>query len=132
MTDVKPAPMLLIADDDPEIISLLTIRLQRLGYEVITAVDGKDTLEKVCSHYPDLVILDVMMPEKNGWEVAKELRRDARFQSIGILMLTAIGEKMNEMTSPLYGADDFIDKPFEFSELEKKISATLAKRGKTV
>ncbi len=121
-------PVILIADDDPEILSLLSIRLGRTGYKVLEAVDGEQTLEAVREHFPDLIILDVMMPGKNGWEVAKELRRDPRFKDIGILMLTAIGEKINEMTSPLYGADEYVDKPFEFADLEAKISAVLEKR----
>ena len=62
---------------------------------------------------PDVVLADVMMPGKNGWEVAKELRADETLKNVGIVMLTAIGERVNEMTSPLYGADDFVDKPFE-------------------
>ena len=121
-------PVILVADDAPEIRSLLSIRLAASGYQVIEAMDGNQTLEMVREHYPDLVVLDVMMPGKNGWEVAKELRHDARFKEIGIIMLTAIGETINEMTSPLYGADDHIDKPFEFSDLEKRIKAVLDRR----
>jgi DNA-binding response OmpR family regulator len=124
----KRKPVVLIADDDPEILSLLSIRLGRAGYQVLEAVDGEQTLAVVREHYPDLIILDVMMPGKNGWEVAKEIRHDARFKNIGIIMLTAIGEKINEMTSPLYGADEYVDKPFEFADLEKKMRAVLAKR----
>ena len=71
-----------------------------------------------------------MMPGKNGWEVAKELRADEELSNIGIVMLTAIGERVNEMTSPLYGADDFVDKPFDFEALEKKIKAVLENRNK--
>jgi DNA-binding response OmpR family regulator len=127
MADVHK-PVILIADDDPEILSLLSIRLSRAGYKVLEAADGEQTLAAVRTHFPDLIILDVMMPGKNGWEVAKELRHDPRFRDIGILMLTAIGEKINEMTSPLYGADEYVDKPFEFADLESKISSILAKR----
>jgi DNA-binding response OmpR family regulator len=121
-------PVILVADDDPEILSLLSIRLNRAGYKVLEAVDGDETLQRVHESYPDVIILDVMMPGKNGWEVAKELRHDIRFKDIGIIMLTAIGEKINEMTSPLYGADSYVDKPFEFADLEAKIKAVLAKR----
>jgi DNA-binding response OmpR family regulator len=71
-----------------------------------------------------------MMPGKNGWEVAKELRSDEEFGNVGIVMLTAIGEKVNEMTSPLYGADAYVDKPFDFSDLEKKIKDVLSERAK--
>jgi DNA-binding response OmpR family regulator len=123
----KQKAVILVADDDPEILSLLSIRLSRVGYEVIEAVDGEQTLEKIRDHFPDLVVLDVMMPGKNGWEVAKEMRHDVRYKNIGIIMLTAIGEKINEMTSPLYGADAFIDKPFEFADLEAKINDVLEK-----
>lgn len=123
-------PVVLVADDDPEILSLLCIRLKRAGYKVLEATDGEETLEAVREHFPDLVVLDVMMPGKNGWEVARELRHDARFKNIGIVMLTAIGEKINEMTSPLYGADEYVDKPFEFADLEAKIKSVLASRPK--
>ncbi len=123
-------PVILVADDDPEILSLLSIRLNRAGYKVLEAVDGEQTLTKVREHYPEVIVLDVMMPIKNGWEVAKELRHDPRFKHIGIIMLTAIGEKINEMTSPLYGADAYVDKPFEFSDLEAKITDILAQKQK--
>jgi DNA-binding response OmpR family regulator len=121
-------PVVLVADDDPEILSLLSLRLKRAGYDVLEAIDGDETLDQVREHYPDLIVLDVMMPGKNGWEVAKELRHDPRFKDIGIVMLTAIGEKINEMTSPLYGADEYVDKPFEFSNLESKIKSVINRR----
>ena len=119
---------ILIADDDPELLSMLSMRYAKHGYEVIEAQDGLQTLEKARTERPDLIILDVMMPGKNGWEVAKELRHDPATKDIGILMLTAIGERMNEMTSPLYGADDYLDKPFVFGDLDKKVKNVLEKR----
>jgi DNA-binding response OmpR family regulator len=122
-------PVILIADDDPEILTMLGIRLSKKGYQVLEAVDGNQTLSLARKHKPDLVLLDVMMPGKNGWEVAKELRADESFANVGIVMLTAIGEKVNEMTSPLYGADAYVDKPFDFTELESKIKTVLTNRG---
>src|SRR5262245_15886149 len=124
----KGKPVILVADDDPEILSMLTLRLSKKGYSVLEASDGVQTLAVAREKQPDLIVLDVMMPGKNGWEVARELRTDAATQDIGIVVLTAIGERMNEMTSPLYGADDYLDKPFEFAELEKKIEKTLGKK----
>ena len=121
-------PVILIADDDPEILTMLGIRLSKKGYQVLEAVDGTQTLALAHKHHPDLVLLDVMMPGKNGWEVAKELRADDEFSNVGIVMLTAIGEKVNEMTSPLYGADAYVDKPFDFSDLEMKIKDVLSAR----
>jgi DNA-binding response OmpR family regulator len=123
-------PTILVADDDPQILTMLGIRLSKRGYQVLEAADGLQTLSKARQHKPDLVLLDVMMPGKNGWEVAKELRADDELSNIGIVMLTAIGERVNEMTSPLYGADDFVDKPFDFEALEKKIKTVLENRNK--
>lgn len=119
---------ILIADDDPEILTMLSLRLQKRGYTVIEASDGLQTLQMARSQRPDLLLLDVMMPGKNGWEVARELRASADLSDIGIVMLTAIGEKVNEMTSPLYGADDFVNKPFDFADLEAKIAAVIARK----
>src|SRR5579871_2347768 len=123
-------PTVLVADDDPQILTMLGIRLAKRGYQVLEAADGLQTLEKAREHKPDLVLLDVMMPGKNGWEVAKELRSDDDLKDVGIVMLTAIGERVNEMTSPLYGADAFVDKPFDFADLENKIKKVLDERAK--
>ncbi len=123
-------PTILVADDDPQILTMLGIRLAKRGYQVLEAADGLQTLAKARQHHPDLVLLDVMMPGKNGWEVAKELRADDDLRNVGIVMLTAIGERVNEMTSPLYGADAFVDKPFDFADLEAKIKKVLEDRAK--
>lgn len=125
----KAKASLLVADDDPEILTLLSLRLKQRGYEVFEAIDGEKALEEARERHPDLVVLDVMMPQKNGWEVARELKHDENTKGIGIIILTAIGEKMNEITSPLYAADEYIDKPFEFEKLEEAIARVLAKRG---
>jgi DNA-binding response OmpR family regulator len=121
---------ILVADDDPQILTMLGIRLSKKGYQVLEAADGLQTLSKARQHKPDLVLLDVMMPGKNGWEVAKELRADEELRNVGIVMLTAIGERVNEMTSPLYGADAYVDKPFDFAYLEAKIKKVLEDRSK--
>ncbi len=123
----KGKTKILIADDDPELVTLLSMRLTKLGYQPIEATDGVETLEKVRSEKPDLVVLDVMMPRKSGWEVAREMKREQLTAGIPILMLTAIGPRLNEMTSPIHGADDFLDKPFEFEQLEEKIRKLLKK-----
>ena len=124
------ANTVLVVDDDPEIQTMLSARLTSRGYNVITASDGKEALTEAKRRRPALILLDVMMPGKNGWEVARELRGDPSLADIGIVMLTAIGEKVNEMTSPLYGADGYVDKPFDFGELETKISHIIQKRKK--
>ena len=121
-------PLLLIADDDPEILSMLSLRFSRKGYEVIEASDGLETLRAARERKPDALILDVMMPGKNGWEVTRELRGDPVLANVGIVMLTAIGERVNSMTSPLYGADDFVDKPFDFADLEGRVRKVIEHR----
>lgn len=112
----------LVVDDDPEIVSMVSLRLSRKGYRVITATDGNEALEAARRERPALVVLDVMMPGRNGWEVARALKQDPVTEKMKIVMLTAIGESVNEMTSPLYGADAHIDKPFDFTHLEKTVA----------
>ncbi len=122
MSKAQPSASILIVDDDPEIVTMLSTRLNKRGYKVSTANDGHKAIELAKSELPDLVLLDVMMPGKSGWEVARALKQDPATQAIKIVMVTAIGESVNELTSPLYGADAHIDKPFEFEKLEKVIS----------
>lgn len=119
------AKTILVVDDDPEIVAMLTTRLASRGYTVLTASDGKEALTEAKRRRPELMILDVMMPGKNGWEVARALKQDPITEPIKIVMLTAIGEQVNELTSPLYGADAHFDKPFDFAKLEKAVAKLL-------
>ncbi|HEY4181060.1 MAG TPA: response regulator [Kofleriaceae bacterium] len=123
----KGTASILVVDDDPEIVSMLETRLTKRGYKVSTAPDGHKALELARKERPDLVLLDVMMPGKSGWEVAKALKSDPATQDIKIVMVTAIGERMNAMTSPIAGADAHIDKPFEFEKLEGVIKSLVKK-----
>jgi DNA-binding response OmpR family regulator len=120
----KPASILVV-DDDPEIVTMLSTRLGKRGYKVSTAEDGNRALEVAKRDRPDLVLLDVMMPGKSGWEVARALKQDPVTQAVKIIMVTAIGEKTNEITAPIYGADAHVDKPFEFEKLERVIGELL-------
>ena len=115
----------LVVDDDPEIVTMLSTRLGKRGYKVSTASDGTKALEMAKEDRPDVVLLDVMMPGKSGWEVARALKQDPATQGVKIVMVSAIGEKTNEITAPIYGADAHVDKPFEFEHLEKVISRLL-------
>ncbi|HTJ47527.1 MAG TPA: response regulator [Kofleriaceae bacterium] len=125
MSKGQAGKTILVVDDDPEIVTMLSLRLGKRGYRVLTAIDGNEALDHAKKQHPDLVILDVMMPGKNGWEVARAIRTDPTTEKIKVVMLTAIGESVNEMTSPLYGADAHIDKPFEFEKLEQTLSKLL-------
>lgn len=119
------AASILVVDDDPEIVAMLGTRLGKRGYKVSTAADGHQALELAKRERPDVVLLDVMMPGKSGWEVARALKQDPDTQGVKIVMVSAIGEKTNEITAPIYGADAHVDKPFEFDHLERVISQLL-------
>ncbi len=116
----------LIADDDLEILRILQKRLSQY-YNVLEAHNGAEAYELALVHHPACIVLDVMMPELNGWEVAKALRRHEEYNDVGILMLTAIGESLNEMTSPLYGADSQLDKPFDLDDVVTKVEEIISR-----
>jgi DNA-binding response OmpR family regulator len=113
-------------DDDLELRTVVAQFLEEEGYEVLLAADGEEGLALIITERPDMVILDVMMPKQNGWEVTKSLRANPEWKDIPILMLTGIGATLNEMTAPLYGATDHLDKPFDFEELLDKVEALLS------
>ncbi len=116
---------ILVVDDDPEIVTMLSTRLGKRGYQVTTAADGQKALELAKAQKFDVVLLDVMMPGKSGWEVARALKQDPETQDTKIVMVSASGEKTNEITAPIYGADAHVDKPFEFEHLERVIARLL-------
>lgn len=120
---------LLVAEDDLEIAALLRTTLEGAGYTITLVHDGEAALASAIDNKPDAIILDVMMPQMNGWEVCKGLRARSEFADVGILMLTAIGPNLNEMTAPLYGADDHLDKPFDIDELLGRVAKLVAGRG---
>ncbi len=119
----------LVADDDVEILGLVTRHLRSYdGVRILEASDGEEALEAARREKPDLVILDVMMPGMTGWEVCRAIREDDALAATGVIMLTGIGERLNEMTSPLYGADEYLDKPFEFEDLDRLITTVFTNR----
>jgi DNA-binding response OmpR family regulator len=119
-------PVILVADDDPDMLALVTRHLRTMKCKVHEASDGEMALAIGRKELPDLFILDVMMPGKSGWEVCKAIREEDAFRDAGVIVLTGIGETLNSLTSPLYGADECIDKPFEFPELDFKIRKVLS------
>lgn len=119
------AHRILIVDDEPNIVVPLEFLMKREGYEVAVAGDGEAALEAVARGAPDLVILDVMLPRMSGFEVCRQLRADARWRALKILMLTAKGRD-SEMEKGLgLGADAYVTKPFSTRDLVAKIRALL-------
>ncbi len=127
MTDDTTTPTIVYVDDDLELTRLVETYLEDEGYHVITANDGESGLETILVEQPDLVILDVMMPGLTGWDISRHLRTKKAFKDLPILMLTGIGERMNAMTAPLYGATEHLDKPFDVDELGDTVRRLLGR-----
>jgi DNA-binding response OmpR family regulator len=124
-------PLVLVADDEPAMNELVARNLRAMTnpkLDVVQANDGAEAWRLARQHLPDLVVLDVMMPEMSGWEVCRKIREDVALAHTGVVMLTGIGETLNSLTSPLYGADAYIDKPFQSEELQAKVRETLRAR----
>lgn len=131
MNENSAPPVVLVADDEPTMLELVARHLRSIDrpkLEVIEASDGDEAWRLARERLPDLVVLDVMMPGMSGWEVCRKIRQDAALAHTGVLMLTGIGESLNEATSPLFGADEYIDKPFDLEQLDDRIVAVLKRR----
>ena len=111
------AKRVLLAEDEPNIVESLTFILERSGFEVATTTNGRQALEVAQSDTPDILILDVMLPELDGYEVLRRLRADTRTKTLPVLMVTAKGQREDRETAMKCGADMFITKPFVNSEL---------------
>ena len=119
---------ILIADDEPNILLSLEYLMKRAGYEVHLARDGQQALDMLRRERPSLLLLDVMMPTKSGFEVCQELRADAEIQDTLVLMLTAKGRDTDTARGRAMGADAYMTKPFSTKELAQKVSDMLAAR----
>ena len=123
--DESTRPLVLVADDDPDILALVRFRLEREGYDVVSAPDGQAALELALDHTPDLAVLDVMMPRLDGYEVTRRLREHEPTKAMPIILLTArVGESDLERGFEL-GADDYVTKPFSPQMLRQRVQAAL-------
>lgn len=119
---------ILIADDNRQIISILSDYAKKDGYTTITAYDGLETIHKFEKENPDIVLLDVMMPQKDGFEVCREIRKKS---NVPIIMVTARGEDFEKIMGLDIGADDYITKPFSPGEVMARVRATMRRISKT-
>ncbi|MBN8691123.1 MAG: response regulator [Armatimonadetes bacterium] len=108
---------ILVCDDERHIVRLIQVNLEKQGYQVVTAYDGKEGLEKIKAEKPNLVVLDVMMPYMDGFEVLKNLRREPDFMDLPVIMLTAKAQDKDVFEGYHYGADMYLTKPFNPIEL---------------
>lgn len=127
MEDLNMTKRILCIDDDSNICDLLNMYLTKEGYVVDTAGDGVKGLEVFRARTPDLILLDIMMPNMDGWQVCKEIRKTS---NVPIIMVTAKGETIDKVLGLELGADDFIVKPFDMNELVARIKAVLRRSSK--
>lgn len=124
-------PKILVVDDEKNIVETITYNLQKAGFRTLTAADGKRAVELAQREVPDLITLDVMLPELDGWEVCRLLRQDSRTKRIPVLMLTVKDDETDKVVGLELGADDYMTKPFSPKELVARIKAIL-RRSKEV
>ena len=121
-------PLILIADDDPDILELVSFRLERAGYEVLQARNGEEAVQVAIVRRPDLAILDVMMPRLDGNEATRRLREHDETRRMPVILLTARVQEDDIARGFEAGADDYVKKPFSPQELGSRVQAVLGRR----
>lgn len=116
---------ILVVDDEPHIVQLITFNLEKNGYKVISANNGADGLKMAKVELPQLVLLDLMLPELDGYDVCREIRRDNNICNMPVIMTTAKSEELDKILGLELGADDYITKPFSVRELVARVKAVL-------
>ncbi len=116
---------ILVVDDEIYIVHILDFSLGMEGYEVVTALDGEQALERVAEQKPDLIVLDIMMPKLDGYETCKALKSQPETKDIPVILLSAKGRNVDQKTGFEVGADDYITKPFSPRKLVERINAIL-------
>jgi DNA-binding response OmpR family regulator len=122
------APTILVADDEEDLRELVAYRLTRSGYEVVAAVDGQEAFQLARERPPDLMVLDVMMPRLDGYELTRRLRAEESLRSIPVILLTARSQDSDVSRGFEVGADDYLKKPFNPDELLARVRAVLGRR----
>ena len=122
--------LILVVDDDPDLVEAVSMKLESENYRVAKAYDGNEAWEKIKEERPALIVLDVMMPEKDGYAVCREIKSDPEYKDISVILLTAVGEavpstKYTHMDGKTALADDFIAKPIDMDELMEIIKQTI-------
>jgi DNA-binding response OmpR family regulator len=120
-------PLVLIADDDPDILALVSFRLERAGYEVVQARNGEEAVQVALARRPDLAVIDVMMPRIDGYEATRQLRQQEETSRMPIILLTARVQEEDIARGFDAGADDYVRKPFSPQELGSRVQAALGR-----
>ena len=123
----KKKPKVLVVDDEPHVVNLIQLTLRENEYDVVTAHDGLQALNQVAAERPDVIVLDLMMPNMNGYEVCQKLKENVLTQHIPIIILSAKSQVSDKIKGMKIGADDYLTKPFDPLELEARIGAMIKK-----
>ncbi len=125
------ANRIMVVDDEPDVVDLVRLVLESDGFDVVTAYSGKEALEKIDKDLPDLVLLDIMMPGMDGWEVYSRIRANPKTKDVPVAMLTAKSQSIDKMIGlHVVKVDDYITKPFGRSELLERVKRILKEKGK--
>ena len=127
MKDTYQKQTILVVDDEKELAALVSLHMKMAGFEVLTAVNGEKALELSREEKPDLIILDLMLPKIDGWQVCEQLRQDAVTKDIPVIMLTARTQIEDKLKGFEAGADDYVTKPFSPRELVARVKRVLAR-----
>lgn len=120
-----PDRKILVVDDEPHVVRTLSFVLQKEGYEISTAVDGEEALNRLHEVKPSLMFIDIMMPKKNGYEVCQEIKGDPALKGIHVIMLSAKGQEADKEKALTLGADEFITKPFSPVQVIERVKQIL-------
>lgn len=128
LTKARVKPKILVVDDEPDALELISFNLKSAGFDVLTAADGEAAIRLARTHVPDLLLLDLMLPEVDGLEVCKILRRDPATSGLPVVMVTAKAAEVDRVLGLELGADDYVTKPFSPRELVLRIKNLLRRR----
>jgi two-component system phosphate regulon response regulator PhoB len=123
------SPRVLVVDDEPDILELIRMNLSQAGFEVDTAASGSAALAALAHTPPDVVILDVMLPDRSGTDICRDIRANPQLSELAVIMLTAKGEEVDRVVGFELGADDYVTKPFSPRELVLRVRSVLRRRG---
>lgn len=129
--EVKKGSSIVVVDDEPDILELVTLNLKKAGYKSVGFENAEDFFDYIKDNYPELIILDLMLPDADGYEICKHLKKSEEYSNIPIIMLTARADEMDKVLGLELGADDYVTKPFSPRELIARVKAVLRRDSKT-
>jgi two-component system alkaline phosphatase synthesis response regulator PhoP len=127
VTEASDMPTILVADDEPDLLLLVSVRLRKLGYTVLTAGDGQEALDLIAEHSPQMAVLDIMMPRATGTEVLDRVRSDPATENMLVILMSAGFVAETDSEGIPTGADDFLHKPFRSGEMSDRVTALFAR-----